>query len=304
MSEKVARLIRDAAAELAERGFETPRLDAEVLLRHVLGFDRTRFFARMQEPVTEEEAFAFRRLVARRAAGEPVAYLIGEREFMGRPFAVGPGVLVPRPETELLVEWALGWLASRPGSTVVDIGTGSGAIAVSVAAGLAPRRRDTIVGSDIAVEALAYAARNAAAHAPGRVQLVRGDLATWCGDRRVDLLLANLPYLTPGQLAGNPDLDAEPALALVAGADGLDAIRRLVADLPRLLHEGGAAVFELDPAQAETVAALIAAGSSGAGILIGRDLAGLPRFVVAQTGVPAHPWASGGRDAGRDVDGG
>lgn len=303
MSAPAADLIRAAAARLAEHGYDTPRLDAEVLLRHVLGIDRTRLFVRLREPVEAEQAAAFQALVMRRIVGEPVAYLTGVREFMGLPFVVGPGVLVPRPETELLVGWALGWLADRSGSTVADIGAGSGAIAVSIAHGTPAARVGRILAADVSAAALGYARRNAAAHAPGRVRLVRGDLVGWCGGGRIDLLLANLPYLTPAQLAGNRDLRAEPALALVSGADGLDAIRRLAADLPRVLAGNGAAVIELDPRQAPSVAGLVAGVLPGARVEIGRDLAGWDRFVVAQTGGRAHPWG-GGHGATRHGKGG
>jgi release factor glutamine methyltransferase len=277
--------LRRAAERLAAAGRDRPRLDAEVLLRHVLGLDRTGLFLRLSEPLTAGEAARFDGLVARRLAGEPVAYLTGEREFMGLPFLVGPAVLVPRPETELLVEWALDRLRQRPAgrpATVVDVGTGSGAISLSLAHHLGAGARRTIVAADVSAGAIATAAENRARLGlTGRVELVRGDLASWCRGP-VDLLLANLPYLRPEQIAANPDLAAEPRLALDGGADGLASIARLVAEAPRLLAPGGAIGLEIDPSQAEAVTALAKAAFPAAEIEVLPDLAGLTRHVVAR----------------------
>lgn len=275
-----AELIAEAASRLSAAGIETARLDAEVLLRHVLGIDRTRLFLRLCESVDAAAADAFQRLLDERLRGAPVAYLTGRREFMGLDFAVGPGVLVPRPETELMVEWALDRLRGRERPLVVDVGTGSGAIILSLAAALGPAFTGTLVGSDRSPAALAYAARNRAALGlEDRVHLVRGDLLTWLG-RPADLILANLPYLRPDQVAANPDLRAEPEEALVAGADGLDAIARLLADTARVLARGGALILELDPSQAATVARDAESVDNAADVRVIEDLAGLARFVA------------------------
>lgn len=272
--------LREASEALAAAS-ETPRLDAEVLLRRVLGLDRTGLFVRLRDPLLPADRSAFEDLVGQRLAGAPVAYLTGEREFMGLPFAVRPGVLIPRPDTEGLVEWALERLATGPGATVVDVGTGSGAIALALAALLPPVWTGRILAADRSAEALAVARENRARLDPrGRVTLVRGDLATWSAGG-VDLLLANLPYLRPGQVAANPALAAEPALALVGGADGLDPIRRLVNDVPRLLAPGGALGLEIDPSQAGEAARLVGAALPDARIETRPDLAGLARFVLA-----------------------
>ena len=274
--------LRFGAAMGEHGGSDTPRLDAEVLLRHVLQIDRAALFARLHDPLPPDAAAAFLTLLGRRVAGEPVAYLVGEKEFMGLPLRVGPGVLVPRPETELLVEWALRWLSGRPHAVVVDVGTGSGAMALAVAAGLPADHGARIIAVDRSAEALAWAGRNRWALALDRVvSLVRGDLTTWLAPGAADLVLANLPYLTPDQIASNPLLGAEPELALAGGAGGLDLVRRLVADLPRVLKPGGAAGLELDPSQTTTVAALLANTLPGARVETIEDLAGLPRHVVA-----------------------
>lgn len=282
----VAQALHYARAMCEQAGSETPRLDGEVLLRHVLGVDRAALFARLNDAVAPAQAAAFLTLLGRRVAGEPVAYLTGIKEFMGLGFSVGPGVLIPRPETELLVEWALQRIgAPPPPGAILDIGTGSGAIALSLAANLPAGSHPALVASDVSAAALRYARRNRAALAlDGRVALVRGDLAGWCADGAAGLVLANLPYLTPEQVASNPWLVAEPAGALVSGADGLDLLRRLLADLPRLLAPNGAAGLEIDPAQAGTVVGLLADALPGRRVRIIDDLAGSTRHVVAEPG--------------------
>ena len=288
----VAGTIRDATRRLAAAGLDTPRLDAEVLLRHVLGVDRTALFVRYLEPIEPAALAAYEGLLARRLAGEPVAYLTGQREFLGLALAVTPDVLVPRPETEQLVEWARDWLL-RPGrerAQVIDVGTGSGAIAVGLASLLPDAWAGRITAVDVSPAALAVAGGNRdrlratelrERSALDRIAFQLGDLL---GDVAgpVDLVLANLPYLTPGQVNGNPDLAAEPRLALDGGPDGLDLIRRLIDDLPRVLAAGGAVALELDSAQADTVAGLLRTAEPDATVRVLDDLAGLARFVVME----------------------
>lgn len=280
----IAEVLRAASEQLARQGSPTPRLDAEVLLRHVLGLDRTALFLRLNAPLEPEDLARFEALLARRLAGVPVAYLIGEREFMGLPFHVGSGVLVPRPETEHLVEWALEWLRARPGSKIVDVGTGSGAIALSIAHHVPPVPGQLIVGADISRDALRIAASNREHLGLNeRVHLVRGDLLTWCRGP-LDLVLANLPYLRPSQIAENPEIHAEPRLALEGGPDGFDLYRRLLADVERVLALDGALAYEIDPSQADLALAATSAAFPGARVSIRPDLAGLPRLVVAEHG--------------------
>jgi release factor glutamine methyltransferase len=312
----IAAALREGTALLAKSGTETPRLDAEVLLRHVLGLDRTAFFARLPDPIPPVTFARYRELLGQRARCVPVAYLTGQREFMGLPFMVAPGVLVPRPETEILVEWALSLIQARDFSTVVDVGTGSGAIALSIAANLHPTWRGHIIAADVSPTALALAAQNrghlldAAPTPPSPVEpgereggwgvrvcrrdappatmleqqiaLVRGSLLTWLRGP-VDLILANLPYLRPQQIDGNPDLAAEPRQALDGGADGLALIRHLVADAPRVLAAGGALGLEIDSSQCEAVSRLVRHAFPAGDLRVLRDLAGLDRHVVVQT---------------------
>jgi release factor glutamine methyltransferase len=272
-----------AAARLADAGMDTARLDAEVLLRHALGVDRTRLFVVLPDPMPEEIAGPYDDLISRRVSGEPVAYLVGKREFMGLEFRTTPEVLIPRPDTEPLVEWALEWLERRPDARVADIGTGSGAIAVSLAAQLPASFTGEIIAVDISPEALEVAEANAdsvlTAEQRARLTFVQGSL-TEPLDGPVDLILANLPYLTPAQMAENPDLEAEPSLALLGGKDGLDLVRATVADLPRILAADGAAGFEIDPSQAAATRALLQRIFPEAHTLVLCDLAGRERHVV------------------------
>lgn len=283
MTKTIQQTLMTGTTRLAEAGIDTPRLDAEVLLRHALGVDRTRLFVMLPDPMPEGLVATYEDLITRRMAGEPVAYLTGTREFMGLDFRTTPAVLIPRPDTEPLVEWALGWVTGRPGARVVDIGTGSGAIAVSLAAHLPASFTGEIIAMDVSPEALAIATANAdALLTPAqrdRLTFRQGSL-TEPLDEPVDLLLANLPYLTPAQMAGNTDLEAEPSLALLGGDDGLDLVRRTIADLPRILAEEGAAGFEIDPSQAATTRELLQRIFPDAHTLVIRDLAGRERHVV------------------------
>ena len=277
-----AELIREAAGRLIASGFDSPRLDAEVLLRHVLGLDRTHLFLRLHEPVSDDSSIEFDRIIDQRLTGESVAYLTGEREFMGLPFMVGPGVLVPRPETEMLVEWALAWIGNHSPKRVIDVGTGSGAIILSIALSLPRTEIPLLIGCDLSGEALVFADRNRESLGlESRVHLVRGDLLTWLGSP-VDLILANLPYLRPDQVMDNREIQTEPEIALISGEDGLQAVQRLIGDLPRVLAPGGAVILELDPEQADRVALMINELVPGAHSEILRDLSGRKRFVVAE----------------------
>lgn len=274
--------LREARARLAT-GSATPGLDAEVLLRHALGLDRAALFARLPNVIDPAQLETFQTLVAARAAGTPVAYLTGEREFMGYPFIVGPGVLVPRPETEVPVDWALSWLQDRAWATVVDVGVGSGAIALSIRAALGIDWPGRLIAADVSAAAIEIAARNRERLGlDQRVALVQGSLIDWLRGP-VDLLLANLPYLRPEQIAANPVLAAEPGLALDGGPDGLALIRMLLADAPRVLAPGGAVGLEIDPGQRDAVTALARSAWPTARVTVLRDLAGFDRHIIIET---------------------
>ncbi len=279
---RVGEVIRDtlavAATRLREAGVESPRLDAEVLLRHLLGWDRAQLFARLADPLPPDLGPGYERLIARRIAGEPVAYLVGHREFMGLPLRVGPGVLVPRPETEELVEWIVGQVRAVPrrwaAPRIVDVGTGSGAIALALAT-LLPTAR--IVGVERSPDALAYARANRdLLGLRGRVALVRGDLLGPIG--AVDVIAANLPYLRPDQL--HAGIAREPVEALVSGGDGLDLYRALLVQAGGVLRSPGLLIAEIDPSQVAEMVALCRAACPTATIVVERDLAGIERFVT------------------------
>jgi release factor glutamine methyltransferase len=284
-AETISDALRLGKARLAIAGSETPGLDAEVLLRHVLGIDRTTLFVRLREQIAVEVLAAYDDLLEERARDVPVAYLTGEREFMGLVFAVGPGVLVPRPETELLVAWAVSWLRQRDQQrvTAVDVGTGSGAIAIAIAAQMDPRWPGRIVASDVSLDAISFAARNRARlDTHHRVALVQGSLTSWLRGP-VDLILANLPYLRPEQIGENDSLAAEPRMALDGGADGTDLIRLLLADAPRVLASGGAIALEIDPSHRDDVVAMARRTFPVSEMQVLPDLAGFDRHVIIQT---------------------
>lgn len=227
------------------------------------------------DPVPEEARARFEALLARRRAHEPVAYITGTREFWSLPLAVSPAVLIPRPDSETLIEAARAALADAPPASILDLGTGSGALLLA-ALSLWPEARG--LGVDCSVEALAVARTNALrlGFAP-RADFREGDWAAGLAGP-FDLVLANPPYVAEGADLP-PDVAChEPASALLAGADGLDAIRRIVPDLPRLLAPSGVAALELDPGQVEAATALAAA--AGMTVDVRADLAGRPRALL------------------------
>lgn len=279
----VSILLREAEASFAAAGIGTPRLDAEVLLALSCAGSRTQLYARLAEPVAEGAASRFDSLRRRRLEREPVAYLAGVQEFRSLPFSVTPDVLIPRPESELLVDCVLECLPARDARgegapTVCDVGTGSGCLAVSIAR---ERPGVRVTATDVSEKALAVARGNAASlGVSGRVEFVRGDLfAGVAPGRRFDVVVSNPPYIADAEELP-AEVCHEPALALRAGRDGLDVVRRLVAESVARLAPGGWLVMEFGFGQAEAVAALaVAAGF--ADVSIRPDLAGIPRVLVA-----------------------
>jgi release factor glutamine methyltransferase len=282
MTMSVAQALRAAAAVLEPVG-GTGRLDATLLLEHVTGTERVAFVRDGDLELAEPEQRAFEALVERRRGGVPVAYLIGSAGFYGRSFQVDERVLVPRPETELLVEAALGALRALGDreTSIAEIGTGSGAIAVTLAAELP---RAGVVAGDISADALAMARRNAAIHGVAqRCTFVRGDLtAPLHAFAPYDCIVANLPYIPTADVPVRPDpAGFEPRLALDGGADGLELYRRLIAELPPLLAPGASMFFEAAPGTIESLAALVRAAFRDRAVAVHPDYAGLPRFVSA-----------------------
>lgn len=262
---------------------QSPRLDAEVLLSHCTHRTRTQLMGWPQFEVNPPYAEAFGALIEARETGIPVAYLVGHREFMDLQFQVGPGALVPRPETELLVEWAIRYLDTADSAwnrTLIDVGTGPGTILLSLASHVSTTGTK-FVGSDCSSEALAWANRNRLELVPGEhVHLVRGDLLTWFGGK-ASLVVANLPYLRPDQVDDNWEVTAEPRTALDGGAAGLDLITQLIRSLPDKLEPQGAAAVEIDPSQSAAVVELLQKNLPWLNADVHQDLAGLNRFVTA-----------------------
>jgi release factor glutamine methyltransferase len=280
-----AALLRAAAGELQAAGVASPDWDAERLLRHVTGWDRAALVANPDAPVADDVAARLRELVARRAARVPLQHLVGTQAFWRHELLVTPDVLIPRPETEVLVETALGLLRDVERPIVVDVGTGSGCIALSIAA----EREDAEVHAiDLSEPALAVARENARRLGlEGRVAVHHGDLLAPASSLsgRIDLIVSNPPYVDPADrdtLA--PEVrDHEPALALFPPGDALSVYRRLAPDAVALLRPGGWLAVEVGHGQAAAVAAILEAAG-----LVPRspveDLQGIERVVVASHG--------------------
>jgi release factor glutamine methyltransferase len=295
----VRELLEAGIARLRESGSETARLDAELLLGHALGTDRTAVIAHTDAPVGDGAAERFRTLVDRRATGEPVAYIRGVKEFHGIAFGVDRRALIPRPETERLVQLAELEVvrrltgAPRPPGTphlrVIDVGAGGGAVVVTLAVLL--RRRGMLdevdlAASDASDEALQLARENAVAHAVGdRIAFETADLLPGDETRPWDVVAANLPYVRADAIANLPVATSfEPRLALDGGPDGLTLIGRLLDQLERGLAEGGVALLEIGGDQESEVRALVVERLPGWTCEIERDLGGLPRVAVLRRG--------------------
>ena len=252
-----------------------PRLEARMLLQHALGVSRTWLISHDTDAVPEAQVEAFLGLQTRREQGEPVAYLLGEREFMGHRFQVGPGVLIPRPETELLVEQVQAALSHAKAPRVLDLGTGSGAIAVSIALAMPEAY---VTATDASPQALALAQQNAASLG-ARVAFRQGDWyqALPADAGPFDLIVSNPPYIAAGDAhLAQGDLRFEPDMALTDGADGLAAIRVIIEQAPRWLAPGGQLWLEHGYDQAQAVQQLLRqAGFTQVSSL--PDLAGIPR---------------------------
>lgn len=271
----------------AERGIESPRLDAEVLLAHVLNKERIYLYVHFDEPLQAGELASFRELVKKRAARIPVAYLTGEREFMGLKFKVNKDTLIPRPDTEILVQAAVDALTKIGGNEIhfADIGTGSGAIALSILKFIPEATAETV---DIAAGALKIAKENAVnLGVADRITFHNGDLLAPLnkGSNSYSAIISNPPYIPQKDIATlAPEVkNAEPLTALAGGEDGLDFYRRLTADAPQLLITGGFIALEVGINQAAAVAALAKNNPliNADTVKIIKDYAGIERVVIA-----------------------
>lgn len=275
----------DTARRLAGAGIDDSRLEADVLWMTALDVDRAQLYARLHDAPAEARAAAAEALTARRLTREPLAYVTGRREFYGLELIIRPGVLVPRPETETLVEEALAVLSRRPEppTAVADVGCGSGAVAVALAAHLPGVTVHAVDRSPLAVELTrANAHRHGVAR---RVRVHEGDLAAPL-PQTVDLIAANLPYVRSDELLTlDPEVSVfEPAEALDGGADGLDLVRRLIVEAHAHLKPGGALLLELDPRQMDTASAFAAKAMPHSRQRSVRDLSGRERVLVVETG--------------------
>ena len=281
----ILRMILWSAEYLVEKGVENGRLDAEWLLAEALGLERLQMYLQYDRPLSAEEREAFKPLLRRRADREPLQYILGRTAFRELELLTDPRVLVPRPETEVLVEEVLGWAADRPEGLgrVLDVGTGSGAIALSLAL---EGDNESVLATDVSPDALEVAAENAERYgAAGKVEFRLGAMydALEVGER-FDIIVSNPPYVEDG---ARPDLEPEisewePVAALFAGEDGLDVIRQLVAGASRRLLPGGLLALEVGTGQESRVVELIARTEAFGPARVGRDLSGRPRVVMAE----------------------
>jgi release factor glutamine methyltransferase len=278
----VLELLRWTTAHFSAKGIDTARLDAECLLAHALGLRRLDLYLQFEKPVTGDERARFRAMVVRRAGERvPVSLLVGEKEFWSLTLKVTPDVLTPRPDTETLVEAALGWLPDEGRAyRVLDLGTGSGAIALALAR---ERPHARVTATDISAKALQIARSNADELRIGEsVRFLEGSLFEPVRGEQFDLIVSNPPYLSR-EAAGDlpPELAHEPDEALFGGQDGFEVLRPLAAEVAARLMPGGRVAVEIDPGQADTVKGWFAA----AGLMevdTRRDLAGHTRVVSAR----------------------
>lgn len=271
----IAGLIRQAEALLSDP--DSARLDAEVLLGHVLGVGRVQLVTRADHPIAATEMRRYLDLVARRVRGIPVAYLVGRREFWSMPLLVDEHTLVPRPETEHLVEAALELIAAHDLREVLDLGTGSGAIACAIRRGSAECR---VTATDVSAPALAIARRNAGRLGLRDIVFVEGDWYRPLSGARFDLIVSNPPYVPDTEL-GKAGLCHEPRVALSGGDDGLDALRTVIAGAPRHLRDGGWLALEHGADQKQPVwTTLGAAGFRARATIL--DYAGLDRVTMGK----------------------
>jgi len=265
-----------ARKTLADSNTDGASLEGEILLRHALGIDRIQLYSDLDRDLTPSYEKALNKLLERRLHGEPSAYITGHREFYGLDFRVDRNVLIPRPETELLVEQAIRLVKNHAISKIADIGTGCGAIAISLAMNLPEA---TIYASDVSAPALAVARYNCKKNgAVDRIVFLNGDMLEPLPEP-VDLIIANLPYVREADLTAGGTLDFEPPLALNGGEDGLDSIRVICRQAGNKLRDNGFILLEIGQGQAEAVTALLQEIYPSSRLEVECDLAGIERAV-------------------------
>lgn len=278
----ILRVLDWTAQRFEREGFDSGRLEAQVLLAHVLACDRVGLYTRFDQPLAADELAAYRGLIKRRLGGEPTAYLVGEQEFWSLPFHVDASVLIPRPDTETAVEVVLDHVADRGAAlAIADIGTGSGALAVTLAHELKAAR---VVATDVSPQALALAGRNAERNrVADRVELRRGSLLAPVAGDVFDIVVANLPYVRTGDIDGlAPEVRCEPRGALDGGPDGLGPIRELAGGAAQVVRSGGLLALEHGHDQGAEVRALIDAAGGFEGAATREDLGKRPRVTHAR----------------------
>jgi release factor glutamine methyltransferase len=282
---RVVELIAQGAKRLSEAGCLDVWLESVLILSHTLGKSKEWVLAHPEASVVQEEEHFFFSLLERRAEREPLPYILGQVEFYGITFKIDRRALIPRPETELLVEKALDWARSLPSLTVADVGTGSGAVAIALALHLG--EKGLVYGLDSSPQALELAQENAALNrVEKRIVFLLSDLLSAL-EKPVDLIVANLPYVPSAQLEKlAPELQWEPREALDGGPDGLESIRKLLSQAPSYLKRGGAILLEVGPGQARKVKALARKAFPHARISSFPDLRGIMRVVMVEDASP------------------
>lgn len=277
--------MKSALAQLRSASVPSHTLAAELLLMKVLERDRTWLYSHSEEHLSPQQCVDFQRLVARRCAGEPTQYLTGRQEFWGREFEVGPGVLIPRPETEHVVELALEMLgppSENEHFKIADIGTGSGCLAVSLALALP---RSQVVATDVSADALAYARRNAERHGvTSRIEFRQSNLLDSCSPQSFDLVVSNPPYVGRRDAATLPRevREHEPPEALLGGDEGFEFYDALVAQARNALPPSGVLVLELGYNSLARVCSLLDSPPAWSDVRVTNDLAGIPRVIGAR----------------------
>ena len=280
----VLKLLQWTTEYFQRNNVSEPRTSAEVLLAHVLAEDRLFLYLNYDRPMETSELTAYRACIKRRLGGEPNQYITGLQEFWSLPLRVSPDVLIPRPETEVLVEAVLGFLdTADPNVNILDLGTGSGAIAIALARELPAAR---IVAADLSMAALRLAQENAkSTQVDERIFFVRSDMfgAIPGGSQKFKVVVTNPPYISHDEMSELPReiRDFEPHHALEGGPDGLTAIRHIIAEVPTILSQAGALIMEMGADQAESVSALVTDSQHYESYRIIKDYSGLDRVLVA-----------------------